>query len=247
MKNVLQELQVKQFAIKATYQALVAQKQIKPKAEQQWQVVLLQPPQWPAVWLACHKGLNTGHENEESYLAAHRVVKTAAYLKFKCGMKTISEFCEACGQIEDLEHVFIQCEITERVWKEFIPILNKILPGELFTDTKVLLLRDFQHNHPNRAIQLAIYLMKMILHKVWLARCARLFDKNQRSVQDIINQIYAELKHRIKISFSSNRPAVSKQMCTWRYKDILCTLDESNHLVFKFRGNNKNQQMLSQP
>ena len=179
LKNVLQELQAKKFAVKATYQALVAQKQIKPKAEQQWQVVLPQPPRWPAVWSACHKGLNTGLENEVSYLAAHRVVKTAAYLKFKCGMKTISEFCEACGQIEDLEHVFIQCEITERVWKEFIPILNKILPGELFTDAKVLFLRDFQTNHPKQAIQLAIYLMKMILHKVWLARCACLFEKSR--------------------------------------------------------------------
>ena len=101
------------------------------------------------VWAACHKGLNTGHENEVSYLAAHRVVKTSAYLKLKCGMKSISEFCMTCGQIEDLEHLFISCETTDRVWKEFTPILKKIMPGEVFTDTKVLLLRDFRTNTQN--------------------------------------------------------------------------------------------------
>ena len=53
-----------------------------------------------------HKGLNTGRENGVTYLAAHRVVKTSAYLKFKCGMKSISEFCVTCGQIENLEHLF---------------------------------------------------------------------------------------------------------------------------------------------
>ena len=204
LQNVLQDLNVKQFAAKATYQALLAQKQIKPKAEQQWQALLSQPLRWPVIWAACHKGLNTGHENEVSYLAAHRVVKTAAYLKFKCGMRSISEFCIACGQIEDLEHVFISCKITERVWKEFTPILKKIMPGEAFSDTKVLLLRHFQNKRPKRATQLATYLMRMILHKLWIARCTRLFDKKQRLAEDIIRQIKAELKQRTTLSFNTN-------------------------------------------
>ena len=64
LKNVLKDLQAKQFAAKATYQALQSQKQIKPNIEGQWWAVLAQPPLWPAVWEACHKGLNTHQENE---------------------------------------------------------------------------------------------------------------------------------------------------------------------------------------
>ena len=68
LRNVLQDLQAKYFAAKTTYQVLLSQKQIKPNAELQWQAVLSQPPRWPVVCTACHKGLNTGHENEVSYL-----------------------------------------------------------------------------------------------------------------------------------------------------------------------------------
>ena len=48
LQNILQDLNVKQFVAKATYQELLAQKQIKPKAEQQWQALLSQPLRWPS-------------------------------------------------------------------------------------------------------------------------------------------------------------------------------------------------------
>ena len=149
-------------------------------------------------------------------------------------MKSISEFCVRCGQIGDLEHLFIVCETTKRMWKEFTPILKQIVPGELLTDRKVLLLRDFQHKHPKRTNLLATYLMKMILHKIWKARCISLFDKKQLTAQDIIQQIQTELKQRITISFNSTRSDISKQMLIWRHKNILCTMSENNKLVFRF-------------
>ena len=150
---------------KATYQALTAQKKLEPKAEMQWLAILPQPPTWPGVWASCHGDLSTGHENEVSFLVAHRVVKTLTYLKFKCGMRSVSEFCTACGQIEDLKHLFISCESAKQVWKEFTPILQKIIPKENL-GLNVLLLWDFQTKPPKRAANLATYLMKMILHKL---------------------------------------------------------------------------------
>ena len=143
LKSTLEALQAKQFAAKATYQALTAQKKLRPKAEQQWQAILPQTPEWPVVWASCHKGLNTGQEDEVSYLITHRVMKTSAYLKVKCGMKSISEFCVTCGQIEDLEHLLLTCEKTKLVWKQLTIILEKIIPGETLTGTKALLLRVF--------------------------------------------------------------------------------------------------------
>ena len=142
-----------------------------------------------------------------------------------------------CGQIEDLAHLFIECETAGQVWKEFTPILRQIVPGEVITDKKIILLRDFQHKHSKRAALLATYLMKMILHKIWRARCISLFDKIQSSAQDIIQQIQTELRQRITISFHSNRSDISKQMLIWRHKDILCTLSENNKLIFRFHIN----------
>ena len=66
------------------------------------------------------------------------------------------------GQFKDLERLFISCESAERMWKEFTPFLKKIIPEENL-GPNVLLLRDFQTKHPKRAVNLATYLMKMIL------------------------------------------------------------------------------------
>ena len=92
VKKHTEDLQAKQFAAEVTCQALTAQKKSRPKAEQQWQVVLPQPPVWPVVWASYHKGLNTRQENEVSYLITHRVMKTLAYLKFKCSMNLYLSF-----------------------------------------------------------------------------------------------------------------------------------------------------------
>ena len=48
-----------------------------------------------------------------------------------------------CGQIEDLEHLFLTCEKTKLVWKQLTTILEKIIPGGTLTGTKALLLRVF--------------------------------------------------------------------------------------------------------
>ena len=140
------DLQSKQFTAKVTYQALTAQEKLQAKVEQQWQVALPQAPVWPVVWVFCHKGLNTGQESEVSYLITHRVTKTVAYLKFKCGMKSTSEFCGTCSQIEDLEHLFLTCKKTKLVWKYFTPIFKEILLGE----SQALLLWNFQTKDPKR-------------------------------------------------------------------------------------------------
>ena len=120
LKDSIQDLQVKQFMAKAMYQVLTAQKKLKPKAEKQWLATLPQPPTWPGVWASCHKGWNTGDENEMSYLVAHRVVKTSAYLKSKCGMKSVSKFCASCGQIEILN--------TSSIHMSWLSSVEKIHP-----------------------------------------------------------------------------------------------------------------------
>ena len=80
-----------------------------------------------------------------------------------------------------------------------------------------------------------INLIKMTLHKLWVSRCAYLFDKKHILLaEDIIAQIKEEVKRRISISFNSQRIEVLKQMFTWRHKDIRCTLDNNNQLVNKF-------------
>ena len=135
---------------------------------------------------------------------------------------------------------------AEWVWKEFTPIVKKIIPGEALLGTKPLLLRNFQTKHPKRATNLVTYLMKMILYKLWTTRCTHLFEKKhvsakQVSAQNTINQIKTELKQRITISFISTRTDIYKHMFTWRHNDILCTLDRNNQLVFKFDTNNNNK------
>ena len=157
--------------------------------------------------------------------------------------------CTSCISnlnFEDLQHLFISCELAERVWKEFTPFPKNIIPKENL-GPNVLLLGDFQIEHPKHAFNLATYLMKMILHKLWTTRCARLFDRKQVSVQDTINQIKTELKQRISISFNSTRTDISKHMSTSRHKDILYALDKNNQLDFKFDTKNIQRAIPPQP
>ena len=49
-------------------------------------------------------------------------------------MSSISEFCRVCGQIEDLEHLFLTCAKSEQVWKHFTLILKKFFKGKLWQE-----------------------------------------------------------------------------------------------------------------
>ena len=85
-------------------------------------------------------------------------------------MPTVNELCRICNAPEDIEHFFINCTSATRVWKHFLLLLNKVL---LFTVTKtvdLLPLRIFPVKVDHKSYLLVLYLIKLILYQIWLAR-----------------------------------------------------------------------------
>ena len=186
------------------------------------------------MWRSCFDGPSLGRENDISFLITHRVIKTGLYLKYTWNMTTINELCTICNVPEDIEHLFIHCTSATRIWKHFLPLLNRVLP---FTATKtvdLLLLKIFPVIVDRKSYLLALYLIKLILYQIWLARCSHRIHQKLIQPLTIIKRTEAAIKQRITLCFQIQSTAGVKQMQIWRAKDALYTLDQNNKLTFKF-------------
>ena len=143
LKPNIETLQKEKFTTKTICTILEQRKKVKPRAEACWSTLGHNIASWAAVWRSCFDGQSLGRENDISFLITHRVIKTGLYLKYTWNMTTFNELCTICNVPEDIEHVFKNCTSWTRVWKQFLPLLNRVLP---FTTTKtvdLLLLRIF--------------------------------------------------------------------------------------------------------
>ena len=189
---------------------------------------------WPAVWRFCFDSSSLGREDDVTYLITHRVIKTGLYLKYTWNMPTVNELCTICYAPEDIEHLFINCTSAMRVWKHFLPLLNKVLP---FTATKMvdlLLLRIFPVKLDRKSYLLALYLIQLILYQIWLARCSHRMQQKLIHPLTIIKCSEVAIKQQITLCFQTQTTASVKQMHIWRAKDALCMLDQNSNLTFKF-------------
>ena len=189
---------------------------------------------WAAVWCSCFDGPSLGRENDVTYLITQRVIKTGLYLKYTWNMPTVNERCTICNTPEDIEHLFINCTSATRVWKHFLPLQNKVLPFNATKTADLLLLRIFPVKVDRKPYLLALYLIKLILYQIWLARCSHRMQRKLIHPLTIIKRTEATIKQRITLCFQSQTTASAKQMQIWRAKDAFCTLDQNNRLTFKF-------------
>ena len=147
------------------------------------------------------------------------------YVTFLCHATSYN-----CSDPEDIKHLFLKYTPATRVWKHFLPLLNKALPFKVTRTVDLLLLTIFLVKVDRKSYLLALYLIKLILYQIWIARCS-----HRKLIQPcaIIKRTEAAIKQRITLCFQAHSAASVKQMQIWRAKDALCTLDKNNHLIFK--------------
>ena len=149
-------------------------------------------------------------------------------------MTKVNEFCTTCNAPEDIEHLFLHCTPATRVWKHFLPLLNKVLPFKATKTVDLPLLRIFLVKVDGKSYLLALYLIKLILYQLWIARCSHRLHQKLIQPSAIIKRTEAAIRQTITICFQAHSTASVKQMQIWRAKDALCTLDTNNQLTFKF-------------
>ena len=126
---------------------------------------------WAVVWNSCFDSPWLGRENISS-LISHRVVKAGMCLKYTWNMTTGNEFCTICNATGDNGHLFLNCTPATRVWKHFLLLLNKVLPFKATKTVDLLLLRVFPVKVDRKPYLLVLYLIKLILYQIWIARCS---------------------------------------------------------------------------
>ena len=96
-----------------------------------WFEKLCTPIPWDHVWNAVHNVLNTNQTKETICEQIHLNYYTQ-YSYNKCFKK--NEKCRLCDKIpESIFHIILQCEFTNKLWKEIDPLLKE-LHADFFND-----------------------------------------------------------------------------------------------------------------
>ena len=149
-------------------------------------------------------------------------------------MTKVNELCMICNAPEDIKHFFLYCIPTTRVWKHFLPLLIKVLPFKVSKTVDLLLLRIFPVKVDRKSYLLALYLIKLILYQLWVARYSHRLHQKLVQPRAIIKRTEEAIEQRITICFQAQSTASTRQMQIWRAKNALCTLHANNQLTFKF-------------
>ena len=184
-----------------------------------WNAALAKPRQWQIPWEHIRSRLSQGPEDDVLWKIYHRVLKTASYLK-SWGLN-IPENCDQCQQIEDINHVFIDCPIAVAVFTPLQPIFEQLL-GTFSVLPSLVIFFEFPNGINRNAESLCRCLLKVTLHSIWMHRCDRRFEKKAPNPLGVVSSIKATIRNRIKFTMSS--PSLfAKEFPIWAYNDILCS------------------------
>ena len=165
-----------------------------------WNAALAKPRQWQIPWEHVRACLSQVPEDDVFWKIYHRVLKTASYLK--SWVLNIPESCDQCQQIEDINHVFIDCPIAVSVFTPLQPIFEQLL-GTFSVLPSLVLFFEFPNGINRNAKTLCRCLLKVTLHSIWMHRCDRRFEKKASNPLGVVSSKKATIRNRIKFTMSS--------------------------------------------
>ena len=150
----------------------------------------------------------------------HRVLKTASYLK-SWGLR-ISELCDLCSLVEDIDHVFFSCPVAVDVWEFVRPYISDLL-GNFVVSPQFIFFSEFPSYVDNNAIKLSKFLIKLSLHQIWFYRCERRFGNKNCLSGTVIASICSLIRSRIQIVFKSTGK-LNKELPLWSFRGVFCRI-----------------------
>ena len=109
-----------------------------------------------------------------------------------------------CGQPETVYHLFAGCTLANQIWREFLPIMKKILPPSTNLIQPFPILGIFPvigapvADFPYR---LAFTMSSTIVHSLWVARVKHRMEGHKPSFQMLNTLILGKLTDIIKHKF----------------------------------------------
>ena len=217
-KNLFSLFSSPDCTTKSIYQNVFKHNFDPPICELSWLVSLGKDREWKIPWLNSRLGLSSGFENDVLWKIYHRVLKTASYLK-SWGLR-ISDQCNLCSVVEDIDHVFFHCPIAVDVWNFVRPYIVSLL-GIFNVSPQFLFFFEFPNYVHKNARKLSIYFIKLSLHQIWFYRCERRFNRKVFRSEDVIASIRSLFRQRIKIVFQS-KGKLFNEFPLWSFRGIFC-------------------------
>ena len=144
--------------------------------------------------------------------------------------------CSFClGQLETLEHLFLNCPFEREVWECFSPLFHKLLGDSNFvTSLQTLLALDFVEGFPVVTQKLAVYFLKLILHAIWHFRKMRHFEKVACTAQNAVSLVEFGFKQTCskKFEFWQRELKLDKFKMHWAIGEVFCRVNRLDHLSF---------------
>ena len=170
----------KSLAMKVIYAELLIVSGVGVRSRTLWQNKLGRTIFWSKVYLQSYiyKGFSTNQEHDVLFKVFHHVLKTGEYFSSwnRLHFSLDCSFCQ--GQLETLEHLFLNCLFAGEVWGWATPLFCKVLGDPNFVPSlQTLLGLDFVENFPMATERLAVYFLKLILYAIWHFRKMKRFEK----------------------------------------------------------------------
>ena len=123
----------KSLAVKVIYAELLIVSRVRVRSRTLWQDKLGRTIPWSKIYLHSYRGFSTNQEHDVFFKVFHHVLKTGEYFSSWNRL----HFCLDCsfgpGQLETLEHLFLNCPFARDVWVWSIPLFCKLLGGRNFS------------------------------------------------------------------------------------------------------------------
>ena len=237
IKDVFIMFAGKSLAVKVIYTELLIVSGIRVRSRTLWQDKLGRTIPWSKIYLHSYRGFSTNQEHDVFFKVFHYVLKTGEYFS-SWNRLHFSLDCSFCpGQLETLEHLFLNCPFAGEVWERFSPLFRKLLGDLNFAPSlQTLLALDFVEGFPVATQKLAVYFLKLILYAIWHFRKMKRFEKVACTAQNAISLVEFSFRQTCskKFEFWRRELKLDKFRKRWAIGEAFCRVNHLDRLVFLF-------------
>ena len=237
IKDVFATFVGKSLVVKVIYAELLVVSRVRIRSKALWQDKLGRTIPWSKVYVHLYRGFSMNQEHDVFFKVVHYVLKTVEYFSTWNRLHICLD-CSFCpGQLETLEHLFLNCVFAKEVWHWASPLLCKLLGSPNFVPAfQTLLGLNFVESFSMASQRLAMYFLKLILYAIWHFRKMRCFERVDCRPQNAIS--LAEFNFRQtclkKFAFWRSQLKLDKFKKHWSIGEAFCRVDHPDRLVFLF-------------
>jgi len=204
------------------------------KGEQSWNNITNKQLDWKHIWTNTFNTYCQPIENDTLYKILHHCLRTNKFIAtWKMYANRVSPNCKYCNLLEDIKHIFTDCDKIKPVWNHFQNIYTGLNPLSNFNSFDHMLTLSTGKTDP-KTKKLILTITTLIIQHIWKSRNKLQFENTLIPSNKIVNNIKADIKHIINTHFKIDHEynKLDKFRDKFCIANILCEL-RNEKVVFK--------------